>query len=242
MEGKFKKLPFKKKARKNGDFFPEIKYPPVSSDEDNRPEIRGENLDVSFQRQIGKKLANRNKVKRHRERKEAARKIQDLRKKVDHYKKKYYRLVEKTNKPVNYEPTNPNLTPLTKVNLLLDASHIEPSKIGEVKRNLMFGEVIQQQLANSYQELKSDKKKQVFKKIVDGKIIKKYKMRTKLSRVMKFRKSSNFTDQDITKFERKKGKHIQRRKLIKQKIKDFLELEDNSRVCPGKKEFVKKIR
>nr|CAH7751033.1 unnamed protein product [Callosobruchus chinensis] len=136
--------------------------PPASSDEENQPP----NLNVSFQRQIGRKIANRNKIKRYREKKATARKMQDLKRMVELYKKKYYRL--------------------------LGASQIEPSKVEEVKKNLMFGEVVQQQLVNTYQGLDSDQKKQVFKKILDGSIIKKYKMRTKLSSIMNFRKSSLF--------------------------------------------------
>nr|CAH7714535.1 unnamed protein product [Callosobruchus chinensis] len=88
--------------------------PPASSDEENQPP----NLNVSFQRQIGRKIANRNKIKRYREKKATARKMQDLKRMVELYKKKYYRL--------------------------LGASQIEPSKVEEVKKNLMFGEVVQQ--------------------------------------------------------------------------------------------------
>nr|CAI5839686.1 unnamed protein product [Callosobruchus analis] len=76
--------------------------------------------------------------------------------------------------------------------------------------------------------------------MLDGTVLKKYKMRTKLSTVMKFQKSSTYNSKDIMSFERKKSEYIRRNNIIKQKIKDFLELEDNSRVCPGKKEFVKK--
>nr|CAI5833528.1 unnamed protein product [Callosobruchus analis] len=135
---------------------------------------------------------------------------------------------------------SPDLTPVTKLNLLLGASAIEHPKVEEVKKTLLFGEVVQQQLANTYQQLKSDQKKQVFKKMLDGTVLKKYKMRTKLSTVMKFRKSSTYDSKDIMSFERKKSEYIRRNNIIKQKIKDFLELEDNSPVCPGKKEFVKK--
>nr|CAH7730600.1 unnamed protein product [Callosobruchus chinensis] len=211
--------------------------PPASSDEENQPP----NLNVSFQRQIGRKIANRNKIKRYREKKATAREMQDLKRKVELYKKKYYRLLGNNKNKINQQISDSNnLTPITKVNLLLGASQIEPSKVEEVKKNLMFGEVVQQQLVNTYQGLDSDQKKQVFKKILDGSIIKKYKMRTKLSSIMNFRKSSLFRNQDITNFERKKAKHVQRTEMIRQKIKEFFELEDNSRVCPGKKEFVRK--
>lgn len=214
----------------------ELNTPSVSSDEETRPP----NVDVSFRRQVGRKIANSNKIKRYRERKDAERKMQDLKRKSALYKMKYYRLLENIKQNKNHKTIYTDLTPLTKVNMLLDVSQNKPSKVEEVKKNLIFGEVIQQQLVNTYQELKSDQKKQIFKKILDGKGIKKYKLRTKLSTFMKFRKSSNFDNKDITSFERKKGKHTQRTEIIKQKIKDFLELEDNSRVCPGKKEFVKK--
>nr|CAI5855557.1 unnamed protein product [Callosobruchus analis] len=130
----------------------EANTPPVSSDEENHPPT----ANLSFQRQIGRKIANKNKIKRYRQRKEAARKIQNLTRKVESYKKKYYRLLRKT-KPKR----NPDLTPVTKINLLLGASAIEHSKVEEVKKTL-FGEVVQQQLANTYQQLKSEQKKQAF--------------------------------------------------------------------------------
>nr|CAI5841606.1 unnamed protein product [Callosobruchus analis] len=98
----------------------EANTPPVSSDEENHPPT----ANLSFQRQIGRKIANKNKVKRYRQRKEAARKIQDLTRKVESYKKKYYRLLRKT-KPKR----NPDLTPVTKINLLGPAAiwaHLRP--------------------------------------------------------------------------------------------------------------------
>nr|CAH7746600.1 unnamed protein product [Callosobruchus chinensis] len=63
--------------------------PPASSDEENQPP----NLNGSFQRQIGRKIANRNKIRRYREKKATARKMLDLKRKVELYKKKYYRLL-----------------------------------------------------------------------------------------------------------------------------------------------------
>nr|CAI5818335.1 unnamed protein product [Callosobruchus analis] len=58
MERKLKELPFKKESNRNGNLNVRSKYPPVSSDEENHPPT----ANLSFQRQIGRKIANKTKL------------------------------------------------------------------------------------------------------------------------------------------------------------------------------------
>nr|CAI5839132.1 unnamed protein product [Callosobruchus analis] len=87
-----------------------LNTPPASSDEENQPP----NIDVSFQRQIGRKIANRNNIKRYREKKATARNMQDLKRKVELYKNKYYRLLGHNKNEVNLQISHSNnLSPIT---------------------------------------------------------------------------------------------------------------------------------
>lgn len=215
----------------------EVNTPPASSDEEDLEEHR---KTTPKQREIGRTIANTNKMRRYRQRKETEKKLQCLKKKVELYKKRYYRLLEKVKPKQKCNSLEPDLTPITKVNALLNGSQIDSSKVEEVKKNLIFGEIIQQQLMKSYKELKSDRHKQLVKKMLNGDIVKKYKMKTKVATAIKYRKTFKTNNSCITKFERKKSQRSQRSDNIKRKIEEFLELEINSRVCPGKKEFVKK--
>lgn len=208
--------------------------PPQSSDEENVGNYR------ECRKDIGKRIAARNKVKRHREKKSMAKKMKEMKRKLDSYKKKYYRIRKKLQSRKKLDSTNPNLTPATKVEAMLNESHIDPSKVAEVKKSLFFGEVVKKQLSESYKTLKTDRTKQVFKKILNGKVIKKYRLKTELSTAMKFRRTPKYLNKDITTFERKSGKRKEIADMIRKKIQAFLELEVNSRVCPGKKEFVTK--
>lgn len=206
--------------------------PPRSSDEENVGNYR------ECRRDIGKRIAARNKVRRHREKKNMEKKLKEIKRKLDLYKKKYYRIRKKLKPRKNLDSTNLSLTPATKVEVMLNESHIDPSKVAEVKKSLIFGEVVKAQLAESYKSLKTDRTKQVVKKILDGRLIQKYKLKTELSNTMKFRKTPKYLNKDITMFERKSGKRKEIADATKKRIQAFLELEVNSRVCPGKKEFV----
>lgn len=182
-------------------------------------------------KQYALKRSKRMKIERHREKKKSKEVISSLRKKVDKWKKRFTRLKDSLNKSnESTNPLSPSLTPGTRVQNIMDESSFEQHKVEAVKKQLLFGEVIREQLSESYKTLKT-KEKQVFKKIVNGSIIKKYKLETMCAKTFKYRSRS---------FVKKPRTYLQYMTYIKQKMVAFLEDDMNSRQCPGKKEYVTK--
>lgn len=109
------------------------------------------------------------------------------------------------------------------------AEHLlsDPYKKEDVKKNLIFAEVMKNNLTTNYENLKSNKEKQTFKENIDPafKTLKKYKMLTgvkhKIARKVKARKNKSITKENI-----------------KEGIKLFFERDDNSRMAAGKKECI----
>nr|CAI5840307.1 unnamed protein product [Callosobruchus analis] len=147
-----------------------------------------ENAKPIQRRNVERRIAGRNKVRRFRENQKIKRKIKNLQRKANYYKKRYQRLLEKNNYSGNetnkeYNSNTADVTPLSK-------------------------------LSESYKELNTYKSKQVFKKILDGQIVKRYKIRTKLSELIKYRKTSNYLSDNITTFDRKSN--FKRKNMIHQ--------------------------
>lgn len=80
------------------------------------------------------------------------------------YKKRYERL----NKIVAGRNPPAQLTPKTKVNRFLRGKHVDV----EVRKKLVFGEVVQSQLTQHYRQLHTNKEKQSLKIIIATKVIK----------------------------------------------------------------------
>nr|CAH7719659.1 unnamed protein product [Callosobruchus chinensis] len=131
-------------------------------------------------------------------------------------------------------------TPGTKVQRILDKSLSKPDskKVEEVRRNLLFGEVVKKQLTETYSTLNTNKSKQIFQKIIDGRVVKKYKMKSTLRNTFGFRRRTQFRNYEISNFERHFSSKAKMFVDLKTKIQDFFEFEDVSRVCPDKKEYV----
>lgn len=216
---------------------------PPPSDEENNERV---SVLSKSRREAGRKLANRNKAKRYKEKRNLTSKLAALQKQLSKYKKRYNRLKEqikeqpmkrqKKNDPQN--PSNPEMTPGTRVGDLLKNTGVDQSKVDVVKKSLLFGEVVKDQLSETYKTLKSNRAKQIFKKIINGKVIEKYKMKTKFSVALKYRKTPKYNVEDIMKYERKEGTSKLKLERLRKRIQFFLEQDINSRLCPGKKEFV----
>lgn len=186
-------------------------------------------------RRVNYRIFNRNKINRFRKTENIKKHIQKLKRMASKYKKRYQRLLKsvENNKEQQNDPMDTELTPVTKINTLINETQINDSKkVQQVKKVLIFNEVVQKQLAESYTEIKSEKTKRLFKKILNGRVIKRYNMKTALSTVMKYRKTPMF--------ERKVGTKKKVADLLKSRIQAFLEADINSRVCPGKKDCVTK--
>lgn len=113
--------------------------------------------------------ARKKEAKKKREKilKEKDHKIQEYKQKLEKYKKRLQRLKKKViNNNQNDE------TPNTKLTRLCDT----PSTRKDVVKKALFGEVLNKQLKENYADLKTQKEKEIFGKVVSGKIVKKYKL------------------------------------------------------------------
>ncbi|KAF9798760.1 hypothetical protein SFRURICE_021557, partial [Spodoptera frugiperda] len=108
-----------------------------------------------------KKEATKRRKKFNREGNE---KIARLEKKLEKYKKRLARFKSKNKKNVED-------TPKTKMLKMLE----EPDQRKEVVKKALFGDVISKQLKENYSTLKRTKEKQIFKKVVTGSIVQKYR-------------------------------------------------------------------
>ncbi|KAJ1524589.1 hypothetical protein ONE63_011075 [Megalurothrips usitatus] len=114
-------------------------------------------------------------------------KIQALKKEANRWKKKFYRSKD------NEAKTAKQVTPRTKVRKLLNGEQVS----AKVKGRLVFGEVISSQLRLSYKSTKSFKVKQVFGRMVNGSVIKRYYFKKHFQKnVLPFKPSTKIQSKD----------------------------------------------
>ncbi|XP_071052091.1 putative autophagy-related protein 11 [Onthophagus taurus] len=180
---------------------------------------------LSRQKTQGRKVMLRNRAKCYRTLGKVRKENSNLKRQLDMYKKKYYRLKNKSKTEKD--------TPNSNVNKLLKGVKNVPQ---EVKKHLLFGEVIKQELTNNFQALTDCKRKQAFAKVIKGKMLKKY-------RLLKFARSflpyslwkKQLHSDDILCYNRKNRQKIpELRKLVGK----FFIADENSRLAPGKKDTI----
>lgn len=144
-------------------------------------------------------------------------------KRAERYKKKYLRLLKKF-KAISTP------SPSTKVSSLCGKVKIPTP----VKRKLIFSDILTTHLEKKRTELKGDQKKlQEFSKIVSPEGLKKHKMIGKASPFISYKLYKKALN---NKGRKKSLKNINNAIIVR----NFLELDINSRMCPGKKETVTK--
>lgn len=150
-----------------------------------------------------------------------------LKKIAEKFRKRFERLQKKC------ATTNPD-SPTKKVKAL-----IQKRNFNKMKRRLLFAEVMSKELTMSYLNLKSKKTKRFFTRMVDGRLLRKYKL---LSAAGTF-----FPKQMYPKIRgraRNVKSYLNEKELSKasQKMANeillFLSNDENSWQCPGKKDFV----
>lgn len=157
--------------------------------------------------------------------------IKDKDKKIEYYKKKsekYRKRLERLEKAKTKENVD---TPNTKFTKMCDS----PETRREVVKKALFGEVLNAQLKENYANLKTCKEKQIFGKVVSGKLIHKYKLWRS--------KDSAISYKIIQKSPRQSGL-VPKLRTRKDKISSdcittvraFYENDDNSRLGAGKRE------
>lgn len=149
------------------------------------------------------------------------------------YKKRFYRLKQKNKKL--YQENKSEGTPRTKVAMLIGNDKVSPA----VRRKLLFGEVLTEQLRDNFRSVRKQQlQKQMYYRILRGNIIKKYHLLKESSSmsILKYRGfTSNYMKQ-ACKANQPRGKFITEE--MKNDVIKFLESDDNSRMCPGKKECI----
>ncbi|CAF4845706.1 unnamed protein product [Pieris macdunnoughi] len=178
---------------------------------------------VSVQ-QLRENLAARNRRQMRRRRAVLYAKIAYLEKRLknvvklgEKYKKRCMRLREK-----RYDPESP----ASKVNVLLRNVNVPKS----VKKKLLFGEALTKDLQTSYEDLgKKHEKKKKYYEMLKLKSLQKYKL---------LHVSKPFFKHDT--FKKQKPRKISGKMLkVKDDVIKFLEKDENSRMCPGKRDYLK---
>ncbi|CAH1119454.1 unnamed protein product [Phaedon cochleariae] len=175
----------------------------------------------------GRSAAGRKRVLRKRS--QTVRKLKNVQKERDmyrrkaiRYKTKYYRMKSQSIK-INRESPRIKVAELTKGQKI--------SK--EVRRQLVFGEVLKTQLQQNFIELGySAKKKRKFIEHTSGNVIKKYRLINETKKIFGSHKI-----QKNKASERINETKVKRSNLITV-VRKFYERDDNSRMCPGKKDTI----
>ncbi|CAH0555183.1 unnamed protein product [Brassicogethes aeneus] len=97
-----------------------------------------------------------------------------------------------------------------------------------VKRKLLFHEAVMAQLSNNYNGIKQRVDRKRVSHVLTGDIIKKYKLKGKFG----------FLTYKLQRSPQKKANATIKRNERYQKVKMFLEKDESSRLCPGKKDTV----
>lgn len=191
---------------------------PPESDNEDLPPLPQNNIALAAKRrsEIQRKLRNKLIKKQKNE-------IKELRQKVRDYKKKLLRIKKQ------------EMTPNSKVTDLLQSNSKE--KVEEVKKKLLFSEVIQNQLKENMNLTMNDNEKKIFKKVLSGKIVKKYKVLNQIN--MKPIRQSSTANKSLLDITRKTRNDKTKSKLEKI-VAEFLEEDCNSKLCPGKKDCITK--
>ncbi|XP_050391948.2 uncharacterized protein LOC126810751 [Patella vulgata] len=163
--------------------------------------------------------------RRREERKASQRKVEDLQKKLTVEKKRIEMLRKRIQRNKNKTMTGEG-TPRTRTNRTMKYSSLKT-----VRKTLLFHNVLMDQLRNSYKQ-SSKKYKRSFSQTLAGKVLQKYRMRTHAAKSLRIKTRTNLKTRTCL---------IRR---TKQKIQNFFERDDNSRITSGKKETVtfRKVR
>lgn len=165
---------------------------------------------------------NSGKRKRRKELQKLKKKLREGEKKAARYRKRYQRLLAKI------KCDKKNATPRSKVNGFLKGRKVDK----DVKRKLVFGEVLVSQLTHNYNQIKSHKTKDNVKRVIAGRIVKKYRCMTNVFKFLRNRRK-NIEEKKI---------RIKSTEMAKQAVIDFLTQDENSTQCPGKKDVITRCK
>ena len=124
------------------------------------------------------------------------------------------------------------LTPKSKTDVMLKRAGLKPTEVPNIRKQLMYAEIVTEEvkitLMNNPTEIPG------FQKVVSGKVIKKYRMRSYLEKMTSLHRRKRL--QSTT---NKNPILRSRAQKVKSDVKKFLNRDDNSRLMPGKGDSVK---
>lgn len=243
----------KKKLLKETDRYLEQNSPPSTDDEQdqNQPPLDNSNEDnyvreeneaiqkeskkSSIKRNVGRQKVKKSRTSCYRKLKESEKQISELKKSLAKYKKQIQRLNLKKIKPATQKITDMD-SPETKVNKLTTEINVPPA----IKKSLIFGEVLRNQLSENAKQLGTQKDKDIFSKVISGKIIRRYRMVGQASKIISYKMhKKQINNLKLRQYERK-TRSSEISIDIRKSVHEFLEKDENTKMCPGKKDFVAK--
>lgn len=185
----------------------------------------------SSQKKSGRKRVRKDRSACYRENKKLKIEIEKLKRSKEKYKKKLYRAQKKASSIV----ANKDITPRKKVKELIKRNG---NVSEEVRRELLWSAAMKYNLKEKYKNLRSQKEKQIFGKVVGGKYLRKYRVVNQCTGFLTQKLSkSNVNRLTTFSYERMKSGC---QEFVKKQIESFLESDDNSRLCPGKRDIIKR--
>ncbi|MES9883292.1 MAG: hypothetical protein ABW185_20700 [Sedimenticola sp.] len=136
-----------------------------------------------------------------------------------------------------HEKSPKTLTPRSKSKAEIRAAGISPSKCPSLVKKLKFHNCVLQQAKTSIKEGGGKPAQRTYLKVLTGKLLKKYRCNSELSRRLKVtRKAVSKATQRVP-IEKTRLKKV--RTVLREKVVTFLERDDNSATLPGKKDAIK---
>ena len=215
----------------------EVDYNPLRLPQADEVELEMEVYETEQDIVPKTKVCGRKKVWRDRCRvyttlKKTELKLQQETRRAEMYKKRWQRLQKQGKDTASPSPR----TKVGNVIRSLKLRNVPP----DLRKRLVFSEVLQKQLRHNARSANGDKQKQLIAKVVSGQVIAKYRGINTINRICSWKRFNSCRGKtDITRYERKQRKTVIN-DCLKNKVRQFFELDSNSRMCPGRKDCVTK--
>lgn len=153
--------------------------------------------------------------------------IEEKNKIINKWKQKYHRLLQTT------KNENCNIEKVKK---------IERSGPQAVRKRLLFAEALEQQLKERKKCFRDNKSRSIFAQCIAGKVLKKYKCMKMINHLVSSKTQTKHKTFKTLKLEKCRAKKVAIKKEIFERVKCFLEKDENSAIAPGVKDTVKKTK
>ena len=131
-------------------------------------------------------------------------------------------------------PTTPS--PFTKVMQFLGEEKVSP----KIVKKLLFSEIREKVLVTNRDALQGNAPaKQFFDKCVSGELMKKYRVESQAKKYLPAKQGRKYQNKITVKYDRQR-RNAKKIELNEAKIRKFFLKDDNSRMCPGKRDYVRR--